>query len=158
MQIMDIKAGRPYPSGALSNFSVHPFIFRGVQCNSMEGFLQSLKFKAPEMQKHICTLTGLAAKKAGAKKRWQTTQTLWWDGKPIKRDSQEYQELLDEAYKAMFTGNESARKALLATKNATLTHSVGKRKIEDTVLTEQEFCSRLRRIRADLNISKVMGD
>jgi hypothetical protein len=113
----------------------------------MEGFLQSLKFKDPEMQSHICTLTGKAAKRAGAKKKWFKTQTLYWRGEPIKRDSEEYQDLLDRAYTAMFSQNEKAQKALLATKSATLTHSIGRRKINETVLTQQEFCSRLTDIR-----------
>ena len=37
---MDIGSGNGYPSGALSNFSPHPFVFDGVECNSMEGLLQ----------------------------------------------------------------------------------------------------------------------
>ncbi len=40
---MDIGSGKDWPSSALSNFSPHPFIIDGVECNSMEGFLQSLK-------------------------------------------------------------------------------------------------------------------
>lgn len=147
---MDIKSGSGYPAGALSNFAPHPFVFRGVAVSSMEGFLQSLKFKEPDMQKHICTLTGIAAKRAGAKKNWQRNQILWWDGEPIERDSDEYQELLDEAYSAMFSQNDKARKALLATGNAVLKHSIGRMKISETVLTRQEFCSRLTGIREGL--------
>lgn len=82
---MDIRSGAGYPAAALSNFSPHPFKFRDVQCNSMEGLLQSLKFSNPEMQKHVCTLVGRAAKFKGAKKRWQRNQTLYWDGQPIDR-------------------------------------------------------------------------
>lgn len=48
---MDIGSGNGYPSAALSNFAPHPFTIDGIQCNSMEGFLQSLKFKDEEMQK-----------------------------------------------------------------------------------------------------------
>ena len=47
---MDIGSKSGYPAGALSNFSPHPFILDGVQCNSMEGFLQGLKFESKEMQ------------------------------------------------------------------------------------------------------------
>lgn len=155
---MDIKAGNPYPSGALSNFAAHPFTFRGVQVNSMEGLLQSFKYKSPEMQQHVCTLVGLKAKMTGKNKTWYKTQTLWWNGNPIKRDSQEYQDMLDDAYQAMFDQNEKARNALLATNQAVLTHSIGKRKINETVLTEQEFCSRLTKNRARLKMSTFFGD
>ena len=48
---MDIGSQNGYPSGALSNFAPHPFEIDGIKCNSMEGFLQSLKFSNPEMQK-----------------------------------------------------------------------------------------------------------
>ena len=147
---MEIRAGNPYPSTALSNFAPHKFIFRGVPCSSMEGLLQSLKYENPDMQRHMCTLVGYTAKKTGKNKNWWRTQTLYWDGKPIKRDSTEYQELLDEAYECLFYQNEKARKALLATGDATLKHSIGRHKINETVLTRQEFCSRLMKIRRDL--------
>lgn len=47
---MDIGSGSGYPSSNLSNFSPHGFVVDGVECASMEGFLQSLKFQDPEMQ------------------------------------------------------------------------------------------------------------
>lgn len=65
---MDIGSGSSYPSCALSNFAPHKFIYDGVECASMEGFLQSLKFSSPEMQAHVCTLVGKSAKFKGKKK------------------------------------------------------------------------------------------
>lgn len=65
---MDIGSGSGYPSAALSNFAPHPFIIDGVQCNSMEGFLQSLKFDSLEMQHYVCTLIGKAAKFKGKRR------------------------------------------------------------------------------------------
>jgi predicted NAD-dependent protein-ADP-ribosyltransferase YbiA (DUF1768 family) len=143
---MDIGSKNGYPAGALSNFAPHPFVLDGVQCNSMEGFLQGLKFESKEMQEYVCTLVGAAAKKKGAKKNWKQTQRLYWRGKAIKRDSQEYQNLLNRAYNALYE-NSGFKKALEATNGATLTHSIGKNKIQDTVLTSQEFCSRLTYLR-----------
>lgn len=147
---MEIRSGNPYPAGALSNFAPHPFTFRGCECNSMEGFLQGLKFKDANMQLEIFKKVGIGAKRAGKNKNWQRTQTLWFQGNPIKRDSKEYQDIIDEAFEAMFTQNTKARKALLATGDATLKHSMGSRKISETVLTRREFCSRLTKIRAKL--------
>ena len=143
---MDIGSGNGFPSATLSNFSPHPFIFDGVECNSMEGLLQSFKFSNPEMQKEVCKLVGKQAKFKGKKKKWFRTQTLYWQGKEFKRDSEEYQELLDRAFDALAT-NEGFKKALLATGNSTLTHSIGKTKQSETVLTRTEFCSRLTKIR-----------
>ena len=146
---MDIGSGTGYPSANLSNFSPHAFTVDGIECNSMEGFLQSLKFQDPEMQKHVCTLVGKKAKFKGKKKKWFKTQTLYWQGKEIPRDSDRYQELLDTAFNAL-AQNTSFQKALLATQNATLTHSIGKKKTSETVLTRQEFTSRLTLIRNEL--------
>jgi hypothetical protein len=56
--IMDIGSGTGFPSAALSNFTPHPFVFDGIECNSMEGLLQSFKFSNPEMQKEVCKLVG----------------------------------------------------------------------------------------------------
>ena len=43
--------------------------------------------------------------------------------------------------------NAKFKKALKATGNATLTHSIGKNKRSETVLTTQELCSRLTYLR-----------
>ena len=150
---MDIGSGNGYPSAALSNFAPHPFTIDGIQCNSMEGFLQSLKFKDEEMQKAVCLLVGKAAKFRGKNKNWQKTQILYWKGQEIKRDSQEYQDLLDRAYEAL-SQNTGFQKALLATKDAILTHSIGKTNPNETVLTRAEFCSRLMKIRERLELNK----
>ena len=151
--IMDIGSGSGYPSSNLSNFSPHGFVVDGVECASMEGFLQSLKFQDPEMQKHVCTLVGKAAKFKGKKKKWWKTQTLYWQGEAIPRDSERYQELLDKAFNAL-AENSSFRRALLATQNATLTHNMGKKKTSETVLTKNEFTSRLTAIRSRLQKEK----
>jgi hypothetical protein len=123
----------------------------------MEGLLQGVKFKSEEMQAHTCSLVGRAAKRHGSKKNWQETQTLWWQGTAIKRDSQEYQDLLDEAFNAMFDQNEKARKALLASGDAVLKHSIGRRKQNETVLTISEFCSRLTNIRARIKAEQFVN-
>ena len=146
---MDIGSSKGWPSSSLSNFAPHPFIIDNIECASMEGFLQSLKFKSPEMQIEVCKLIGKAAKFKGKKKKWWRDQTLYWQGKSIKRDSEEYQELLKRAYDALFE-NEGFRRALEATKGATLTHSIGNNDIHRTVLTEREFISQLNRLRKKL--------
>lgn len=146
---MDIGSGNGWPAAALSNFSPHPFVIDDIECASMEGFLQSLKFSNPDMQKEVCKMVGKQAKFKGKKKKWYKTQTLYWQGQEIKRDSEEYQQLLDRAFEAL-AANESFKKALLATGNATLTHSIGKNKQSETVLTKSEFCSRLMKIREEL--------
>ena len=152
---MDIGSGHGYPADALSNFAPHPFVLDGIECNSMEGFLQSLKFSNPDMQREVCKLVGRAAKFKGKKKNWYVKQVLYWQGKEIPRDSDEYQMLLDRAYMAMATQNRGFQSALLATQNAALTHSIGKTKTNETVLTRSEFCSRLIKLRTMLQGGKI---
>lgn len=146
---MDIGSGKVGPSGGLSNFRPRPFVFDGVKCASMEGLLQAFKFDKPHMQEHVCTLVGLKAKRRGSKrnKAWKSRQTLWWKGQAYKRGSKEYQELLDRAFFTLASQNRKFQQALLKSGNATLTHSMGKSKVQDTVLTEAEFCSRLTKLR-----------
>lgn len=150
---MDIRAKGKYPSNKLSNFAIHHFVYDGVECASMEGLLQSLKFKNPEMQKHVCTLSGKVAKSKGANKNWKTKQILYWKGREIPRQSEEYQILLKEMFDALGT-NEGFKKALLSTGNATLKHSLGHRNPKATILTETEFCSLLTNLREKLKNDK----
>jgi predicted NAD-dependent protein-ADP-ribosyltransferase YbiA (DUF1768 family) len=143
---MDVGSGNKYPSNALSNFAPHPFVFDGVECNSMEGLLQAFKFKNHEMQKYVCTLVGRKAKGAGRKKAWWRRQRLWWKGVGYERESKEYQMLLDRAYVAL-AASEGFRRALLASGNAVLTHNIGGTDPKKTVLTRREFCRRLTELR-----------
>ena len=145
---MDIGKSSNEVASRLSNFTPREFIFDDVKCNSMEGLLQSFKFEKEHIQREICLLTGLKAKRKGQKrnKAWKRIQTLWWKNKTYKRDSIEYQKLLDKAFLALST-NKKFMKDLLSTGDAIFTHSIGKNKIQDTVLTEKEFCSRLQKLK-----------
>lgn len=143
---MNIGSHSRYPASALSNFAPHPFVVDGVECASMEGFLQSLKFKSPDMQVEVCKLVGKKAKLRGRQKKWWRNQRLYWMGREYKRGGKEYQELLTRAYDALFE-NEGFRNALRATQGAVLTHSMGCNDSHKTVLTEREFISQLNRLR-----------
>jgi predicted NAD-dependent protein-ADP-ribosyltransferase YbiA (DUF1768 family) len=150
---MNIGSGNRYPANSLSNFSPHPFVIDGVNCNSMEGFLQSLKFKNPDMQVEVCKMVGKQAKFKGKPKKWWRTQTLWWKGVEIDRHGDEYQELLDRAYWALCK-NTKFKKALLASGNSALTHSLGNKDPRRTILSVREFCGRLYSMRAELQRQK----
>lgn len=65
----------------------------------------------------------------------------------IKRSSVKYQHLLNRAFQAMYNQSESFRNALKASGSSTLTHSMGKNKKQETVLTNTEFISRLNELR-----------
>ena len=103
------------------------------------------------MQKYVCTLVGKAAKYKGKDKKWWQTQTLYWQDKEYKRDSKEYQLLLNRAYNALYQ-NEGFKKALEASKPSILTHSIGKNDESKTVLTQSEFCGRLMKLRMGVKL------
>lgn len=144
---MDIKSGSGYPQGALSNFAPRRFVFDGIECNSIEGVLQSFKFKDIEIQKYVCSLVGRQAKSKGRNKKWWQKQELYWQGVVYKRDSEDYQSLLDRLYQSVYDQCEGFRKALKATGKAKLTHFIGNNKRSETILTTSEFCSRLTKLR-----------
>lgn len=144
---MDIGSGNGYPESALSNFTPRRFIFDDIKCCSIEGVLQSFKFSNSDMQIYVCTLVGKSAKFKGKKKKWWQKQELYWKGIVYKRDSNEYQQLLNKLYQSVYDQCENFREALKSTRKATLTHSIGKNKINETILTTQEFCSRLTKLR-----------
>ena len=146
---IDIRAKAPFPAGELSNFAPHRFMFEGVPCACMEGLLQSWKISDPTEQRHVCGFPGPHAQSVGRKYDWSVTGTLWWNGQPIDRLSDAYQALLDRAYHALFTQSEKFRAALAATGTSQLVHRLGKHDPCETILTADEFCSRLLQLRAN---------
>ena len=173
---MDIGSKRSYPSGNLSNFQPHTFEIyidelpdeirlnindsilktipidnaerHFIKCHSMEGFLQGMKRNKAHIQIDICKDIGIKAKRRGSKgnKAWKSKQTLWFLEIPMTRKGDLYQKVLDVGFKSLFR-NTKFRKALSATLNATLTHSMGRSKESETVLTIREFCGRLTKLR-----------
>lgn len=143
---LDIRSNGMYPSGVLSNLCSNAFRLDGVLCNSMEGFLQSLKHQEIDKQRQLCQMKGGNARKRSVTS-WQTDQIVWWRGEAIDRQSHDYQRLLRRAYQAMFDQNERFRAALMATRGITLTHTSGKTDPFKTILTASELCSILTEIR-----------
>lgn len=149
MNTLDIGAKHGYPSNALSNFAPHTFTFDGVECASMEGFLQSLTFDKPHLQVEVCKLTGIRAKNRGKEnnKHWKLEQKLWWGTETLDRHGDEYQHLLDRAYLELTRQSEKFRQALIDSGDAKLTHDIGRTSPFETILTQREFCRRLERLR-----------
>ena len=139
MDTIDIYSKGEYPADVLSNFSPNGFVFDGVECASMEGFLQSLKYRNAKQQIAVCGLVGKQAKEAGSKKfMWKLTGNLYWKGKRYKRKSAEFDELRLRAYEALLN-NDAFRAALTVAKGKTLAHTMGKHNKRATILTEEEF-------------------
>ena len=146
---IDISSTSKFPAGYLSNFTPYTFTFRGIEFTSMESLLQGLKFEGVETQNSVFQRVGVKAKLRGKKRKWYLDQRLYWQGIPMKRDSKEYQSLVKEAFEAL-SQNTNFQKALLATGEKTLYHTMGKTDPTRTILTEEEFCEILTDIRKKL--------
>ena len=142
----DIRSNGLYPSNVLSNLCSNRFVFDGMICGSMEGFLQSLKQKDLDKQRQICSMKGGNARKKSVTS-WQTDQILWWKGREINRQSDEFRLLIEDAYEDMFFQNERFRTALMQTRGMELTHTTGEENPYKTILTPSEFCGILEQIR-----------
>ena len=148
---VDISSDGRYPGAMLSNFTPYEFTFRGKRFLSMESLLQGLKFATVETQNGVFERVGVKAKLRGKKRKWYLDQTLYWQGTPMKRDSEEYKNIVCEAFYAL-AENIDFQKTLLATGNKHLYHTMGKSDPTRTILTEDEFCEILTNLRKKLQI------
>lgn len=144
MLFLNVHSRGKYPSNVLSNFYTHDFVFEGVSFRCMEGFLQSLKIPYEEEKIAFSKMEGLEAKLAGTDKEYTA---LYWRGKRYDRYSKEYLFLLMQAYEALCSQNVLFQDALRASYPRILTHTIGKWKRKNTVLTWWEFTHILTKLR-----------
>lgn len=145
-------------SSPLSNLFPHKFCFStcdtdATNCLSMESFIQSLKVKDANLQKHICEdYSGYMAWKLKLSlPNWQKDGLVYWNGKPIERDSDEYIALITTAYDCLFEGNAVFRELVLPNfKGKILIHSIGCNYKSETLLTSEELLYQLNRLIARL--------
>ncbi|MBQ4376494.1 MAG: hypothetical protein II793_02220 [Bacteroidales bacterium] len=153
---VNISSKGKYPADILSNLRSNRFVFEDVVCESMEGFLQSLKREDVARQQEICALKGRDAKRA-ATTNWQRDQRVWWKGQAIERQSEEFQTLVRRAYDALFEQNTRFRMALMSTKGKRLYHLHGGNDPRKTILTAQEFCQILTELRSKNEDKEMFG-
>ncbi len=151
---IDIHSKVKWPSNALSNFYPHDFIFDGVMCGSMEGFLQSLKTDSIERQKMVCSLSGKAAKLRSTD-TWKKEQNVFWNGHKLNRHGNQFQFLIRRAYRELIKQSPNFKEALCATGTKRLFHSIGNHNPMDTILTEKELCDILMELRLEIQNIKT---
>ncbi len=124
----------------LSNLFPYTFYFKGHILHSAESFFQGIKFKNKKAQKLVFLLSGLDANniKAGQDYDWTADNTIYFWGKPYKRNSKEYENLVDELYISLLQ-NPLFVDALKAVKNRHILHLLGEQDPLKTVFTRQEF-------------------
>ena len=133
----------------LSNLYPMEFKFRGKKVKSIEGVLQGIKYKDKKTQNLIFNYSGVDAyhtRGANSADFWGETGVLFWQGKPMKRDSLEYELFLDELYLSV-SKNPIYKRCLLATGDKYLLHHIGHTNINETVLTRREYEERLNALR-----------
>lgn len=127
-----------YPK-LLSNLFPYEFTFKGQKLNSIESFFQGIKFPNKELQTKLFKYSGKEAcvLQKASDYNWKETGIIYWQGNPIKRDSKEYDDLIDELYISAIQ-NEFYRNAI---KNCKLPiiHAIGEIDKKDTVFTRYEF-------------------
>lgn len=126
-------------SKILSNLYPYEFVFRGFHLKSIEAFFQGIKFKDSTIQKMVFNYSGTVAYyiQAASHYDWKETGYIYWQSQSIKRDSLEYDLLVDELYISA-AQNPLYRQAL---KNLAkpIIHTIGKMSKNETVFTRYEF-------------------
>jgi len=126
-------------SKLLSNLYPYEFEFRGHKFKSIEAFFQGIKFKDSTIQQAVFNYSGTDAYhiQNASSYNWKETGNIYWQGQAIKRDSTEYDLLVDELYISA-AQNPLYRQVL---KNVTkpIIHSIGKLSKTETVFTRYEF-------------------
>lgn len=141
----DVCAKGRHPEDILSNLCHNDFCFDGVQCSCMEAFLQSLKYTDEKRQRAICFWG--EDEEEHSTSDWQKSQSLWWKGRPINRQSRKYLRFIGKAYDAMFIWCNRFRTALMETEGKQLLCNSGKDDPHKAILTDQEFCKILTDLR-----------
>ena len=126
-------------SSNLSNLYPYEFTFRGKKFSSIEGFFQGIKFPDKDIQECVFSYFGMDAVNLRnvTNYDWMKTGEVYFDGKCIDRNSEEYNLLVDELYISAVQ-NPLYRMALLKCDRPVI-HSIGNDDINSTVFTRYEF-------------------
>lgn len=172
-ETINVASRSRFPEGrTCSNFPSTPFRFAldaeacellGLQetapdgviigVESVEGFVAGLKAEDVKEQRRIFALHGKEAKTAGKALPVSEPRKVFFLGRAFDYLSTEHRALIEWAIRLKFCQNEEARKALLDTGNAKLTHNMGRfdGKPGKTSLPKMVFVGLLLELREVLN-------
>ncbi len=137
-------------SKLLSNLYPYEFDFKKFHLRSIEAFFQGIKFNDPIVQQSVFVYYGTDAYhiQLASGYDWKETGTIYWQGQAIKRDSKEYDLLVDELYISALQ-NPLYRQVIKGTTKPII-HSIGKLSKIETVFTRYEFEKQLNSLSAFL--------
>lgn len=126
-------------SKALSNLFPYEIEFKGKSLNSIETFFQGIKIKNKNAQEYAFKYSGLDSNtiKAASDYNWKESGIVYWQGESIKRDSKEYDDLIDELYICAIQN--PLYRNVLKNVNKPIIHSIGETEKTETVFTRYEF-------------------
>ncbi len=126
-------------SKVLSNLFPYEFVFEGKHLSSIETFFQGIKIKDKEVQEYIFKYSGLDSNniKVASDFNWKETGIIYWQGKAIKRNSEEYDDLVAELYISAIQN--PLYRNVLKNVNKPIIHSIGEVDKKETVFTRYEF-------------------
>ena len=161
MKTEDISDQRGFPFGMLDPSAPVRFEIDGVECASLDGFMESLKFERIVDQKNVTKRVGADAKNQSKNKDFwphnvKADRELYWQGESFKRNSKTFDRLLARVFRQMIR-NPIYHEALMSTEDADFTHSKGKANKKDTVLTKKELTDNLKAVRAELFAGLKIG-
>lgn len=136
-------------SSELSNMADREFVWFGMKFASIESALQGMKYERRNVRAVVAGLPGMEAKKY-AKPDWagQGRGTLYLPtGKPVHRESAEYQKVLVDLYETAFLQCPKFQMALALSGSMRLIHRIGRSDIWETILTADEFITQLEGLR-----------
>ena len=139
----------------LSNLFPYTFYFRGFKLRSIESFFQGIKFKDKNAQKEVFKLSGLDSNniKAAQDYSWKKEGNVYFMGKPYKRDSEDYEHLVNELYVSLLQ-NPLYVDALKNVGEKYILHVMGEVEKSETVFTRYEFEKQLNCLKAYCNLYK----
>ncbi len=136
----------------LSNLYPYKFEYFKNKVSSIEGAIQSLKYKDENIRKLCYEYSGVDAYHLRGMDpyKWQNDGILYTPIGTINRYSEQYQDFIDELYFSVFQ-NPLYKKNLAGSKNKMLDHIVGEDNMNYTTLTRTEYISRLYALRYCIN-------
>lgn len=136
---------------ALSNLFPYEFEFKGKKLHSIEAFFQGIKFINIDMQNLVLEYSGMDSNsiKVASDYDWKENGIIYWQGNPIKRDSKEYDDIIDELYISAIQN--PLYRSVLKNCNKDIIHTMGADSKEETVFTRYEFEKQLNCIKDFLN-------
>lgn len=133
----------------LSNLFPYKFYFRGFKLQAIECIFQSFKVKNKKAQRYLFNYSGLNSNniKAACDYNWRDDGNVYFQGKPIKRDSKAYEDFIDEVYISAIQ-NPLYRNVLKNAGDKYILHAIGGKTKLDTVFTRFEFEYELNALKA----------